>query len=454
MTIPTEVTEPDVYAGDGTTTDFPTSFKVLDASHVAVNILLDGSFTEQLLELNVDYTVTGVGNDTATVQMVTAPAVGDLLSLALAVPITQEADYTNNDPFDAEVNEGALDKGTQIDQQLAIESSLAMRFPTTDTGNKTLPAVSERADKLLGFDSNGEPIAVVTGRAQVNEPYQFTIIDGVYDYVLPYEVFNHADLWVQTTGIDVFTTDFTVTSNIEANRTLTFDPAFELRRVVGELCEVRYVGNALLTGQVADGAINDPDKLVDGVVTLPKLASNAPHYRIGYDASGNPAAVLEARIGSIHYSSGTTIWNGYLECTGQAVSRTLYAALFAELGTIHGPGDGFSTFNLPDYRGRSHFGRGQGFTKNNGASIGTNRVIGEAFGSEDVVLAPGNNAPHAHSLTLNKQRFTANAGGEEAFSPVGTSQGLVTSTSGNGNPLSIQSPGIAGLIMVYAGVYT
>lgn len=37
---------------------------------------------------------------------------------------------------------------------------------------------------------------------------------------------------------------------------------------------------------------------------------------------------------------------------GQAISRTTYAALFALVGTAYGSGDGSTTFNLPDKRGR------------------------------------------------------------------------------------------------------
>lgn len=42
---------------------------------------------------------------------------------------------------------------------------------------------------------------------------------------------------------------------------------------------------------------------------------------------------------------------GYLECNGAAVSRTVYAALFAVISTVYGVGDGTTTFNIPDYRG-------------------------------------------------------------------------------------------------------
>ncbi len=43
---------------------------------------------------------------------------------------------------------------------------------------------------------------------------------------------------------------------------------------------------------------------------------------------------------------------GFLLCQGQAVSRTTYAVLFAAIGTTYGTGDGVTTFNVPDLRGR------------------------------------------------------------------------------------------------------
>ena len=43
---------------------------------------------------------------------------------------------------------------------------------------------------------------------------------------------------------------------------------------------------------------------------------------------------------------------GWLACDGAAVSRTTYAALFAAIGTTWGAGNGSTTFNVPDTRGR------------------------------------------------------------------------------------------------------
>jgi microcystin-dependent protein len=52
--------------------------------------------------------------------------------------------------------------------------------------------------------------------------------------------------------------------------------------------------------------------------------------------------------------------SGYLDCNGSAVSRTTYSALFSAIGTAYGSGDGSTTFNLPDFRGRVSLGQGTG----------------------------------------------------------------------------------------------
>lgn len=51
---------------------------------------------------------------------------------------------------------------------------------------------------------------------------------------------------------------------------------------------------------------------------------------------------------------------GWLLCDGRAVSRSTFVALFAAIGTAYGPGNGSTTFNLPDLRGRAPIGAGTG----------------------------------------------------------------------------------------------
>jgi microcystin-dependent protein len=80
---------------------------------------------------------------------------------------------------------------------------------------------------------------------------------------------------------------------------------------------------------------------------------------------------------------------GWLLCDGRAVSRTTYADLFAALETTYGAGDGSTTFNLPDYRGRAPIGAGTG-------SGLTARTLGTAYGAETHTLTEAEMPAHTH----------------------------------------------------------
>ena len=56
--------------------------------------------------------------------------------------------------------------------------------------------------------------------------------------------------------------------------------------------------------------------------------------------------------GIIHAYAGQVVPTGWLHCDGAPVSRTVYSDLFNAIGTAWGSGDGSTTFNLPDLRGR------------------------------------------------------------------------------------------------------
>jgi microcystin-dependent protein len=66
-------------------------------------------------------------------------------------------------------------------------------------------------------------------------------------------------------------------------------------------------------------------------------------------SSGIPAGILAPFAGS-------TAPDGWLQCDGSAVSRTTYSGLFAVIATTYGSGDGSTTFDLPDLRGRMALG--------------------------------------------------------------------------------------------------
>lgn len=63
--------------------------------------------------------------------------------------------------------------------------------------------------------------------------------------------------------------------------------------------------------------------------------------------------------GIIFPYGGSSAPTGFLECDGSAVSREDYADLFTAISTTYGTGDGSTTFNVPDLRGRCPIGEGQ-----------------------------------------------------------------------------------------------
>lgn len=62
-------------------------------------------------------------------------------------------------------------------------------------------------------------------------------------------------------------------------------------------------------------------------------------------------------IGIVEPFAGSTAPTGWILCYGQAISRTTYSMLFDVIGDIYGAGNGSTTFNLPDLRGRAVHGQ-------------------------------------------------------------------------------------------------
>lgn len=81
-------------------------------------------------------------------------------------------------------------------------------------------------------------------------------------------------------------------------------------------------------------------------------------YFITDGLSGNVFLDDNVPVGTIAPFGGTTDPSYWLICDGRAVSRTDYASLFSVIGTTYGKGDGSTTFNIPDLRGRTAQGAG------------------------------------------------------------------------------------------------
>lgn len=97
-----------------------------------------------------------------------------------------------------------------------------------------------------------------------------------------------------------------------------------------------------------------------------------------FDADGNVIPFPEQPgvnpVGTVIDKAGDTVPDGWVPCDGRALSRAKHLALFAEIGTDFGAGDGSTTFNVPDCQGRFRLGK---------AASGTGSVVGSTGGSID-----------------------------------------------------------------------
>lgn len=179
---------------------------------------------------------------------------------------------------------------------------------------------------------------------------------------------------------------------------------------------VTYDGtSAGLAAATVQAALDEVDGNVDTVTSAVAAldASGIPFTPTGLDHTNatevqSAVADLDAavtlygeRVGVGKDFWGTTAPDGYIFAYGQAISRTTYSALFAVLGTTYGVGDGSTTFNVPDKRGRASFG------KDNMGGVSANRItdqsggfdgdtLGDTGGSETHTLTASELAAHAH----------------------------------------------------------
>ena len=184
------------YSGNGSTVNFAFAFRFFEDSDLTVSIVLaDGTTTVQTLTTH--YTASNNGDETGgTVSMVTPPASGETLLIQRDIPETQGTDYTANDAFPAETHEAAIDRLTLLVQDtsraIASEVSTSARYfkATYDSdavGEWDIQTQSDRANKVLGFNSAGLPImqeAEITVSLDVNEILDVAalVADTAYGY--------------------------------------------------------------------------------------------------------------------------------------------------------------------------------------------------------------------------------------------------------------------------------
>ncbi len=205
MTVSTELSHEE-YVGNGVTTDFDFRFRIFEGKHLIV-VVADSDGNEKTLKNGTDYTIVGAGSYHGGKVVLNKPlAQGWKILLERDLPVVQETDLRNQGKFFAEVHEDAFDYLTMLIQKALGTFSLSLRKPTylsnyydakgnrianlapprvggdatnkdyvdnsiKDIDGKTLrvkdkpinalPNTEQRANKILAFDENGQPITVL-----------------------------------------------------------------------------------------------------------------------------------------------------------------------------------------------------------------------------------------------------------------------------------------------------
>ena len=151
--------------------------------------------------------------------------------------------------------------------------------------------------------------------------------------------------------------------------------------------------------------------------------------------------------GTVLAFAGSSAPSGFLLCDGRAVSRTTYTSLFSVIGTTYGSGDGSTTFNLPDMRGRVAVGSDANLGVKSGAK-------NHALTNAELPVLSGSIVMHSSNVGTNiqtvngvfKPAITNNGkyrGGGDLVNDAGTSSvGHFSLNIGGGQTMSLVQPSL------------
>ena len=142
-------------------------------------------------------------------------------------------------------------------------------------------------------------------------------------------------------------------------------------------------------------------------------------------------ALSRVPAGGVSGFAMDSVPTGWLECDGAAINRTTYAILFTAIGTVHGVGNGSTTFNTPNYQGQFLRGWDNSAGVDLGAASRTDAGDGSTTGDNVGTKQASQNKAHTHTVEArtNRQADTASTN-EETAQTTANDATMPTSSSG------------------------
>ena len=320
-----------------------------------------------------------------------------------------------------------VEGNADIQGTLSVSGAAVFKSTVTIEG---AAVVSGAASFLSGVSVSGALVAKGTNTFAGANTFSSTVtIDGVAGFKTHVNVSGNISVGgtASITGAALFASTVTVAGAGTFKSTVTIESNLIAKS------NVSIAGNTVVNGTLvqAGAARFDSTVTVSGVGTFKGNVSVSGNINVAGNTSiGGTVTIAGANVqaanakvcASAFYGDGSNLSgiagvpaglilpyavsaapSGYLLCNGQAVNRSTYSTLFAVVSSLYGNGDGSSTFNVPDMRGRFVAGwdAGTGVLTSVTASMIIGSTIGNTGGTQNVALTVAQMPAHVHTAWVS-----------------------------------------------------
>ena len=417
------------YSGNGSTSAFTYSFKINSINELKV-IIRSSTGTETVKSISTHYNVSDTGSGgTVTFTSGNIPASGETVVLLRNTNLTQTTDYVENDPFPAESHEGALDKLTlQIQEvQEEVDRSIKLSETNTMTSTEFTVGATDRASKILAFDSSGE----------ISVTQELGTFRGNWAASTAYAI---RDLVKDTSTNNIFIVTEAHTSSGSQPLTTNANSA-KYTLIVDAASATTSATNAASS---ATAAANSATAAANSATTASTQASNA-------STSASTASTQATNASNSATAAATSATNASNSASAAATSATAAATSFDNFDDIFlgdkssdpsadNDGDALQTgalyFNTSDNTFRVYNGSAfQSTTPSSSDQTSINSAVSNATNINAVasnasnINAVASNASNINSVVSNASNINAVAGNNSNITTVGGISGNVTTVA-------------------------
>jgi len=199
------------------------------------------------------------------------------------------------------------------------------------------------------------------------------------------------------------------------------------------MSNIRISELTAVTDLTLDGVfpLSQPDVINDNVITTYKTTLQQVFDLF---SALFPIGLILPYGGIITPTILNTTLKGWVVCDGSSLVISNYNALYEAIGDTYGVSTNTNNFKLPDLRGRTLIGAGQG------AGLGGNYNFGESGGVENVTLNINQIPPHTHQYDrgFSNKKFDSKLNNQSALDPQGINVSFTGSNGGGASHPNMQ----------------